>query len=164
MPENSAKTSRRIAILLGGNLGNEEAVFDFAVRELAAGGVKSIRRSAIFKSRAVDCVPGTPDFSDQALTGVWTGSPTELLALTQSIEVSAGRPAKHRSDESRILDCDIILFGDEIVDLPNLKIPHPRAQERLFVLSPLVEIAGSWRFPGGVTVAEAERKLRAENY
>ena len=161
MPENSVKTSRKIAILLGGDLGDEEKIFAGAIRGLADGGVENIRTSRLYRTKPVDCVPGTPDFFNQAVTGLWRGTPAELLKLTQKLEKLAGRPEKHRSDEARTLDCDIILFGDESIDLPDLKIPHPRALARLFVLEPLAEIAGSWRFPCGITIAEAAEKLKS---
>ena len=164
MPENSSKTSRKIAILLGGDLGDEQKVFSAAIRGLADGGVENIQTSSLYRTKPVDCVPGTPDFYNQAVTGSWRGTPLELLKLTQGLERAAGRPEKHRSDEARVLDCDIILFGDEVVDLPKLQIPHPRAQSRVFVLEPLAEIAGDWRFPEGNTVAEALEKLKSSRF
>ena len=144
-----------VAIMLGGNLGDAEKFFDAAVAGLAAGGLKITGRSSIHRSAPVDCVPGTPDFSDQALTGSWGGHPEELLALCQRLERAAGRPEKHSSRESRTLDCDIIIFGDVVSDAPFLTLPHPRAKQRRFVLEPLAEIAPDWRFPdSGTTVLQ----------
>ena len=108
---------------------------------------------AVMDLGATVCVPGTPDFADQALTGVWSGTSEELLALCQKLERAAGRPKKHSSRESRTLDCDIILFGDAVSDAPELTLPHPRAKRRRFVLEPLAEIAPEWLFPdSGTTV------------
>ena len=154
--------SVKIAVLLGGNLGDTAAIFDRAVEKLRSGGVKSIRRSAVLKNPAVDCVPGTADFLNAALTGIWSGSAGELLALCQRIEREEGRPAEHSSRESRTLDLDLILFGDKCIDQMNLKVPHPRARQRKFVLGPLAEIAPDWRFPdSGESVANALKKLEA---
>ena len=142
-----------VAIMLGGNLGDTESFFDAAIAGLTAGGFRVTGRSRVYRSAPVDCVPGTPDFADQALTGVWSGTPEELLALCQKLERAAGRPEKHSSRESRTLDCDIILFGDAVSDAPELTLPHPRAKRRRFVLEPLAEIAPEWRFPdSGTTV------------
>ncbi len=153
--------SVKIAVLMGGNLGNTPEIFDRAVEKLQTGGVENIRRSAVLKNPAVGCVPGTPDFQNGALTGIWRGTALELLRLCQKIERSEGRPAEHSSRESRTLDLDLILFGEERIQLPELTVPHPRAQQREFVLVPLSEIAPAWKFPdSGATVAEALGRLR----
>ena len=142
-----AKLSK-IAIALGGNLGNSEDIFCFATEELAKNGVKNIKMSTLIKSKPENCPPNSPDFSNAALTGEWAGSPQELLELCQKIEVAAGRPEKHDFNAPRTLDLDIILFGNKIINTANLQIPHPRAASRLFVLEPLAEIAPDWIFPG----------------
>lgn len=145
-----------IALSLGGNIGDTAGFFDFAVRELAAAGVEDIRCSRIIRTAPVNCVPGTPDFLNTALTGVWHGTPLELLEVCQSIERRAGRPAEHSSREARVLDCDIILCGDIVSDDPRLILPHPRAKERRFVLEVLAELIPDRTFPDdGITVAEA---------
>ena len=104
-------------------------------------------------------MPNTPDFLDRAVTGTWNGTADKLLELTQNIEIASGRPKVHSSRESRVLDIDLILFGDETVNTPHLTIPHPRALQRRFVLEPLAEIAPDWQFPGKLTVAEALKQL-----
>ena len=148
------------AIMLGGNLPGTPEAMEFALRELAKGGFTVSRISRPFHSAAVDCVPGTPDFIDTAVTGSWHKSANDLLKLTQSIEIAAGRPAQHSSRESRILDIDIILFGKEIIQSTELTIPHPRAAVREFVLEPLNEIAPDWSFPDGSSVRETLKKIK----
>jgi len=155
-------TSREtpVALMLGGDLGDSARIFDDAAAGLAIGGLKHIRRSAIHRSAPVDCVPGTPDFSDQALTGVWSGSVAELLALCKRLERAAGRPERHSSREARTLDCDIIIFGSTVSNTPELTIPHPRAKCRRFVLEPLAEIAPDWVFPdSGTTVLQEFQRI-----
>ena len=136
-----------VSLALGGNIGDTAAVFDRAVSALEQGGFAVSARSRVFTTFPVDCVPGTPDFLNAAVTGFWERSPRELLALTQSIERASGRPAEHSSREARTLDIDIITFGDLILREPDLVIPHPRAQLRRFVLEPLCSIAPNLRFP-----------------
>ena len=148
------------AIMLGGNLSGTPQAMDFALKKLEQGGFEIDKISPVFHSAAVDCVPGTPDFLDVAVTGFWAASARELLSLTQSIEISAGRPAQHSSRESRILDIDIILFGSENISTQNLTVPHPRAKLREFVLSPLCEIAPDRTFPDGTTVKAALEALK----
>jgi 2-amino-4-hydroxy-6-hydroxymethyldihydropteridine diphosphokinase len=144
-----------VALMFGGDLGDSSVIFAAAAAQLERAGMTKMRRSRIIRSAPVDCVPGTPDFSDQALTGVWHGTALELLAVCQNLERAAGRPENHSSCEARTLDIDIILFGDAVSDAPELVIPHPRARGRRFVLEPLAEIAPDWRFPDtGSTILE----------
>lgn len=153
----------KFAIMLGGNLGDSAAIFREALVKLAAAGCRELRMSRIYRGAAVDCVPGTPDFSDAAVTGGWDGSAAELLGACREIERGAGRPAEHSSRESRTLDIDLILFGDEVIDTPELTVPHPRAQVRRFVLEPLSELLPDVRFPdSGRKIGECLRILPPE--
>lgn len=157
-----AKTTK-FAIMLGGNLGDSAAIFRNALEKLAWGGCRNLCMSRIHHSAAVDCVPGTPEFANAAATGEWGGTALELLRICRRLECEAGRPANHSSRESRILDIDLILFGDEVIDTPELKVPHPRAQARLFVLEPLAELLADVRFPdSGLKIGECLRILRAK--
>lgn len=148
-----------VALMLGGDLGDTAACFDAAAAALERAGMTELRRSRIYRSAPVDCVPGTPEFSDQALTGLWHGTARELFAVCQQLERAAGRPERHSSREARTLDIDLILFGDTVSDSPELTIPHPRARKRRFVLEPLAEIAPDWRFPdtGNTILREFDR-------
>ena len=152
----------KFALSLGGNIGDVEKRFDMVEKTLADAGVTELRRSCVYVTAPVGCVPGTPDFKNQALTGECKNSPEELFALLQSLERLSGRPAVHSSRESRTLDCDLILWGDEVVDTPLLTVPHPRARQRQFVLEPLNEIAPEMMFPDGTTVAQAWALLQKD--
>lgn len=152
----------KFALSLGGNIGDVKANFDLVASELAGSGVKNIRRSRICVTAPVDCVPGTPDFLNQALVGEYDHAPEKLFALLQSLERRCGRPECHSSRESRVLDCDLILWGEKVLDTPQLTVPHPRAKKRLFVLEPLAEIAPEMRFPDGSTVAQCLKFLQKE--
>ena len=151
----------KVAIMLGGNLPGTRDAMDEAIKSFAANGLMITAQSSVYASEAVDCVPGTPDFLDMAIAGDWQKSAEELLSLGQILERAAGRPALHSSRESRILDCDIILFGDMEINSVNLTIPHPRARQRRFVMEPLAEIIPEWVFPGtgGKCVAELYKEL-----
>ena len=154
------KNMIQITVMLGGNLDGTLKAMREALEKFAAAGVENIIESSVINSSAEDCVPGTPDFLDMGFTGYWGKSALELLKLCQRIEIEAGRPAIHSSRESRILDCDIIFFGDEIIRSENLTIPHPRAEKREFVLLPLAEIIPGQKFPDGKTVAGALADLQ----
>ena len=150
---------KQITVMLGGNLSGTPEAMASALKKFAAAGVSNIKVSSVMSSQAVDCVPDTPDFLDAGFTGYWDKSAEELLDLCQQIEIEAGRPAVHSSRESRILDCDIIFFGDDVIRSERLTVPHPRAKERSFVLVPLAEIVPEQKFPDGDSVAEALKKL-----
>ena len=155
--------SVRVALSLGGNLGDVASAFDSAIDALDAAGLCEIRRSSILQTEPVDCEPGTPDFLNMAITGLWSGTPEELLVICKELEVKAGRPAEHARNASRPLDLDIILFGDLVLKLPHLEIPHPELKKRLFVLEPMVEIAPDWIFPqSDTTLKELLLKLYSE--
>ncbi len=148
-------------LLLGGNLGQEAEIFASALEQLANAGFQVTAASKLWRTAPVACVPGTPEFCNQAVCGLWDKSAQELLLNTQKCEIQAGRPQQHRSDESRKLDIDIILFGSEIINEVDLQVPHPRARERLFVLEPAFEIASEWKFPDNEeTIREALQQLR----
>ncbi|MBI2830369.1 MAG: 2-amino-4-hydroxy-6-hydroxymethyldihydropteridine diphosphokinase [Chloroflexi bacterium] len=81
-----------------------------------------------------------PRFLNQVCQAKTSLGPNELLTLVQSIENKLGRvPLSH--NKPRPMDIDILLYGNKIVDTPELTIPHPRMTERAFVLVPLAEIA-----------------------
>ena len=150
-----------VALALGSNAAGSEAIFRMACQLLQTHGFVVERLAATIITCPVDCPPGTPDFYNSALTGTFAGSSMELLEITQSIEQTLGRPVDHGFHLPRPLDIDIIIFGNEVADLPRLTLPHPRAQERLFVLEPLNEIAPDWVFPdSGRTVSELYFSLK----
>ena len=153
-------TGTKTALSLGGNLGDVELTFNKAIAKLAKAGLSEIRKSSSCFSQAEDCLADTPAFTNIAVTGIWPGSPVELLDLCQRIERSAGRPADHLPGTSRTLDIDIILFGEELYADSRLRIPHIKAASRLFVIIPLNEIAHDWIFPGkGVRISQVYDEL-----
>ncbi len=70
-----------------------------------------------------------------------------LLDALHAIELAHGRERPYRN-APRTLDLDILLYGDAIIDLPQLHVPHPRMLDRAFVLAPLLEIAPQVSIPG----------------
>jgi len=129
-------------------VGDVPAAFERAIAGLSAAGLGNVKRSSIGSYPAVDCHPGTPDFSNMAIKGLWNGSVEELRSVCVKLEEAEGRPEKHDPAASRPLDIDIIVFGDSPIQTDTLSIPHPKALERLFVLEPMAEIAGDLTFPG----------------
>jgi len=76
--------------------------------------------------------------------------PVRLLGETQLIEAALGRPAVEKRIRwgPRPIDIDIVLYGEETVERPNLRIPHPESHKRRFVLQPLVDLDPGVRWLG----------------
>jgi 2-amino-4-hydroxy-6-hydroxymethyldihydropteridine diphosphokinase len=85
-------------------------------------------------------------------------TPYELLAQTSKIESELGRVREVRNGP-RTIDIDIIVFGEALIDTPDLQIPHPRAHEREFVLAPWLEIDPEAQIPGRGSVAKILAEL-----
>lgn len=107
-------------------------------------------KSSLWQTSPVDCPPDSPKFLNAvvALTPRAGETPESLLEKLQSLEKEFGRTAKKILNEPRPLDLDLIAFGQEARNTPNLILPHPRAHTRRFVLQPLNEIAPDLVLPG----------------
>ena len=127
-------------IALGGNIGDVPETFRRACEALTNAGFRIRRFSSLLRTAPVGCEPGAPEFMNAAVSGSWNGTASDLLRVCQGIEADNGRPNDHSYHVSRTLDLDIILFGRETINVPNLKIPHPEAAKRDFVMVPVREI------------------------
>jgi 2-amino-4-hydroxy-6-hydroxymethyldihydropteridine diphosphokinase len=151
-------------IALGANLGDTRASMRFARAELTEIAAGDLRASSLWKTKPVDCPPGSPDFLNAVVSFNYDGSADDLLDVIQAIEGEAGRGAGVRERNApRELDLDLLLFGNEQRATARLTLPHPRAQDRAFVLAPLAELHPRLIWPGGeVTVAALLTKLPEE--
>jgi 2-amino-4-hydroxy-6-hydroxymethyldihydropteridine diphosphokinase len=127
-------------IALGSNLGDREANIRRALELLATSeGVRLDRVSTLIESDPV-LVTEQPRFINGVCSIETTLAPLALLRRLQEIEREVGRRPTYRYGP-RIVDLDLLLYGDERIDEPDLQVPHPRLGERAFVLGPLEEIA-----------------------
>ncbi len=144
-----------VAIGLGSNLGDRAANLDFGHRRLADF-VESMLISSLYETEPVGDTE-QPRFLNAVVVGQTHLSPHQLLSQLQDAERAAGRRRGRRRYGPRTLDLDLLLYGSERIDTPELVIPHPRLAERAFVLVPLAEVAPDWPVPGtgrtGETVA-----------
>jgi 2-amino-4-hydroxy-6-hydroxymethyldihydropteridine diphosphokinase len=108
-----------------------------------------IRKSSLWKSAPIDCPPGSPWFVNAvvALLPQIGTTPETFLGQLQDLEKAFGRQPKCIVNEPRFLDLDLVAFGREIRNGPDLIVPHPRAHLRRFVLEPLCEIAPDYLLP-----------------
>ena len=132
---------------LGANLDDPQRQVQQAFRELdAIAHTRVVKASSLYRS-APQGYAAQPEFVN-AVAQIETGLPAErLLAELQSIEAAHGR-RRSFANAPRTLDLDLLLFGDAVLDVPGLQLPHPRMHERAFVLLPLVQIAGDVVIPG----------------
>jgi 2-amino-4-hydroxy-6-hydroxymethyldihydropteridine diphosphokinase len=128
-----------VYLLLGSNLGDSDAVLSSA-RKLIAEHIGTIRKmSSVYETEPWGFI-ASKYFLNQALWLNIDLKPEELLRSTQSIEEKLGRIRSGKGYKSRIIDIDILFYNDIIIDTGELKIPHPRLQERMFTLKPLGDI------------------------
>ena len=147
-----------VAIALGSNLGDRAAHLDFAIDRLASV-LSHLRVSSRYETAPVDVAGDQPMFLNMAVVGETTLAPLDLFAALQAIESDRGRVRPY-PNAPRTLDLDLVLYGELIVDLAALVVPHPRFRGRQFVLEPLAEVAPAMRDPvTGLTVGELLQRL-----
>jgi len=130
---------------LGGNLGDPERTLTEAAQDLEKlSGVAVVRRSSLYATAPVG--PAQPEFRNAVVALLSERSPESLLAALLDIEQAHGRIRGARWGP-RALDLDILLWGDRVMDLPGLRIPHPELQHRRFALEPLAELDPRARHP-----------------
>ena len=134
-----ASTTAIAYVGLGSNLGDRAGLIATAIERLRQlGDVTAV--SSLVETAAVGGPAGSPPFLN-AVAAVRTTRPAEdVLRVLLGIEADLGRVRTVRWGP-RTIDLDLLLYGDRVVDLPQLTVPHPRLHQRAFVLGPLAEIA-----------------------
>jgi 2-amino-4-hydroxy-6-hydroxymethyldihydropteridine diphosphokinase len=139
---------------LGTNLGDREAVLRTALQLLA--GEPGIELVASSSTRETDPVgyEDQPRFLNAAACVETELEPQALLDTMLSIERRLGRTRTGPRYGPRTIDLDLLLYGDDVVDEPGLRVPHPRLAERRFVLEPLAELDPALVVPGAGSVSD----------
>lgn len=138
-----------VAVGLGANLGDRAATLAWAVQAIAGLPATALQTvSSLYATAPIDATG--PDYLN-AVVVVHTGlQPLQLLHALQALELQAGRERPYRN-APRTLDLDIVLWQGLVLQSAELSLPHPRMDERAFVLAPLAEIA-----PHSVTAAQLQ--------
>lgn len=130
---------------LGANLGQARATLDAALQALAGlPETRMVAVSSVYRSAPVQAQG--PDFFNAVAELSTTLAPLALLRALQAIEQAHGRQRPYRN-APRTLDLDLLLYGELVLNAPELTLPHPRLHERAFVLEPLVELHPDLRHP-----------------
>ncbi len=144
----------RVYIGLGGNIGDRRSYLERAVEALEADG--EIEVTAVSSFRDTDPVGyrEQPRFLNAAVAADTALAPRALLDRLLAIEDALGRERGGVRFGPRAIDLDLLLYGDETIDEPELVVPHPRLAERRFVLEPLAELDPDLALPDGRRVAD----------
>ncbi|NJN29926.1 MAG: 2-amino-4-hydroxy-6-hydroxymethyldihydropteridine diphosphokinase [Synechococcales cyanobacterium RM1_1_8] len=147
----------KAAIALGSNLGKSQQILQRALAQLSVvDGLVLKQISSFYHTRPIG--PPQPDYVNACALLETQLSPLALLHCLQTVEQAFDRLRVERWGP-RTLDLDLLLWGNQIIDQPDLQVPHPRMAERGFVLVPLAEVfaeaAQDWRHPVlGVAIAD----------
>lgn len=153
---------RSIAYIgFGANLGDPEETFFKAVEQIGnLPGTIVTKVSSLYKTDPVDLIDEGPEFLNAVFEVETELTYWKLIQCLRRIERSLGKRRYHRSDRSRKIDLDLLLFGKKSFSDNGLEIPHPRMATRAFVLVPLVEIAADVVHPRSkLTLKEMLNKL-----
>jgi len=135
-----------IYIAIGANMSNPKRTLLSLPKLLAARGVLVKKMSSLWRNPAWPKGLGYPDYLNGVFEVEFIGSADDLLKTLQTLETFSGRERTIRN-APRPLDLDILDFRGEVRVSDDLHLPHPRMNERAFVLLPLAEIASKWRHP-----------------
>ena len=150
---------KKAVIALGSNLGDRRAAMAFATEHLAAI-LSNLTTSDIVETEPEgEGLESQPSFLNAVIVGETALTARALLKELMDIERAFGRERPY-AGAPRTLDLDLIMLGDDMVEEPDLHVPHPRFRERFFVLGPLAQIAPDVRDPvTGLRVGELLRNL-----
>lgn len=146
--------NKTVYIALGSNVGCKRDNMAQAVQLIAdLPATQVVKSSSLYETEPWGKTD-QDEFLNQVIEIETALQPGKLLQELQNIEIKMGRQRKEKWGP-RLIDLDILLYGNEVIDDPQLTIPHPYLRERLFVLVPLAEIGAELQFPDdGATIEE----------
>jgi 2-amino-4-hydroxy-6-hydroxymethyldihydropteridine diphosphokinase len=151
-----------VVIGLGGNVGTDAVItarFDRARAALSELG--ALRSAPLYRTAPIG--PEQPAFLNTAVCIAYAdGQPAELIATVLEIERMLGRVRAERWGP-RVIDLDVLVWGERVVRTPELEVPHPRLAERKFALAPLIALLGeAFVIPGAGVAGELARRVAGQ--
>ena len=153
--------SAEVYVGLGANLGNPRETFDWALEKISA--FAEVRdTSRLYRSKPYG-FPDQPDFLNATVRLATELEPLALLRALRGVEAELGKVVA-RENGPRVIDLDLLLYGEEVCDSEELTLPHPGIPERDFVLRPLHDLAPELVHPvSGRTVSELLTALETKH-
>ena len=155
--------TEQVFLGLGSNVGDRLANLESALGKIAElPDCRLLRTSGLYETRPIGGPSGQVNYLNAVCQIRTRFSPPELLAATQRMERELGRRREEEPERwgPRRIDIDILLWGDSILDRPELVIQHPRLAERTFVLATLAELAPeAMHPPTGLRVRELLERM-----
>jgi 2-amino-4-hydroxy-6-hydroxymethyldihydropteridine diphosphokinase len=136
----------KVALSLGCNMGSRQNLMQEMETRISRLLASPVAFSEMMETEPLQMPNGTQWFYNRIAVGLYSGSPEVLLKECLSIEKSLGR-VRENSVKDRTSDIDILLFGDAVISLENLKIPHPALLQRRFCLYGLMQTAPDMKHP-----------------
>lgn len=159
--KNRVAKTEIVALALGSNVGDRMAAIKAAAAAMAPY-VRITAASDVYETAPV-YVNDQPAFLNAAVVGETGLEPLVLLRALKGLESELGRVPTFQYGP-RLIDIDIVFYGDRVLKMPELIIPHPRMAEREFLLRPLSEIAPGWKHPEtGADVTEMLATVPSDN-
>ena len=143
-----------VGIGLGANLDDRVGRLRQAVGSLREI-LDDLRVSSVYETAPMHFA-NQPDFLNACCVGRTRSTPRQLLSVLQDIERRLGRRRARRQYGARVVDLDLLLYGELVVEEEDLVVPHPRLRERAFVLIPLAELAADWMVPASGGASESK--------
>ena len=136
----------RAYVGLGSNIGDRLAHLKAAVQALETRGIVVKEASSVYETDPVG--PPQPDFLNAAVALEADLPPVELVAALKEVEAEIGRQQAERWGP-RVIDLDLLLYGEQTVSEPGITVPHPELTNRAFALVPVLEMDGDVELPSG---------------
>lgn len=133
------KVNKKVALAIGSNLGNRLEMLRGGIRELEHRGFTILKMSRVWETLPWGETE-QPRFLNMCVLAESKLEPKDMLNVLKAIERSLGRKETKRWGP-RLIDIDIVMIDSDVIDTPDLQVPHPCMQKRAFVLAPLSEIA-----------------------
>ena len=163
MPLEAFLPATEVYVALGSNLNDPQRQVELGLEGLdRLRATRLLSCSRRYRTAPVGGPPGQPDYVNAVARLETRLSPGDLLRGLQVIEMASGRRRAERWG-SRTLDLDLLLYGQETIDTPELCVPHPRLSARPFVLIPLAEVApADLVVPGQGVLADLRARAGSE--